>query len=93
MNNSKRYYLAFVGQNATTGTPHPITGRMSMYGTLKAFSKRSDRDQFVEGFITNGYEFCASCNKFSARKYHMGMSMYVYNQVLDYAISEADQAI
>lgn len=34
---SSKSYLAWVGQNATTGNPHPITGNYSMYGGLNWF--------------------------------------------------------
>ena len=33
----KKLFLAWVGQNATTGAPNPLTGRMSKYGTLHVF--------------------------------------------------------
>ena len=39
----KKLFLAWVGQNATTGTPNPLTGRMNKYGTLHVFSSKKLR--------------------------------------------------
>ena len=32
--NQNREIYVFVGQNALCGTPHPVTGRMSTFGTI-----------------------------------------------------------
>ena len=45
---SSKSYLAWVGQNATTGQPHPITGNYSMYGYLHWFPTKKERDEYVE---------------------------------------------
>ena len=85
----KTFYFVFVGQNATTGQAHPVTGLYSNYGHIIAFKEKAGRDQFIEEFRPDGFTVAMPCNKQSARQYHLGQSMYIYNQILDEAISEA----
>ena len=91
--NMNKAFLAFVGQNATCGTPHPTTGRMSTHGYLIAFSKRSDRDQFCKQFGCDTQRFVRTCNKETARRFYLGTSISTYNDILDQAISEMDCAL
>lgn len=41
-------YYVFVGQKATTGFPHPRTGRMSYYGHYLCFNSESARQEYVD---------------------------------------------
>lgn len=45
-----RNYLAWIGSNATTGTPHPITGRYNRWGDAYCFNSRKERDTFCDTF-------------------------------------------
>jgi len=87
---SKNFY-AYVGQNATIGTPHPVTGRLSMYGDIIAFSTIEKRDQFVAEYSdTNKY--AEKCNRKTAREYCQGMTVANFKEwVLDNADSNVDE--
>lgn len=76
-------YLAWIGQNATSGSPNSVTGRMSMHGDLHAFSTKENRDEFCDTYnhLCNRYPIAVSRN--SARKYHLGMSVRDYNEHID----------
>ena len=89
-------YLAFIGQNASTGTPHPLTGGMNMYGDLANFSTKSDRDLFVAEYydINNPSVFVEKTNKQDAKsKYCAGMSQYFYEQYIDEVECRTDERI
>lgn len=79
-------YYAWVGQNATTGSPNPKTGRMSMFGTLYRFDKKSDRDGYVDDYFNNENpsEYAVKVNKATARTYCLGMSVADYEDYLGY---------
>ena len=80
---AKGYFYAWVGQNATTGTPHPQTGRMTMYGNYLKFSTRKARDKFVNEFYSNNpSEFAVKCNVQSGRQYCLGWSIETYYEEL-----------
>jgi hypothetical protein len=77
MTNSKKYFYAWVGQNATTGTPNPVTGRMSLYGKNYKFDNRADRDAFVDNYYDhNGNNSAVKCNMKTLRSYNLGSSVY-----------------
>jgi len=91
MKNSKISYC-FLGQNATTGTPNRLTGKMSMYGELVAFSCREKRDQFVNEYYdqSNPSIQAYKTNKSDAKSdYFAGLSKYVFDQYL----SEVDSCV
>ncbi len=44
----KKLFLAWVGDNATMGYPHKITGRHNMHGELRHFYSKKERDRFCE---------------------------------------------
>ena len=73
MNNSirtewKKIYLAFVGEkHCTTGKPHPITGRMSKYGTIKIFKSRKKRDEFCNQYNYAYNMYPIPCNRKTAK--------------------------
>ena len=80
---AKGYFYAWRGQNATTGSPHSQTGRMSMFGQFVKFRNRKQRDQFVDEFYSqNPSEFAVKCNINSGRKYCLGWSVEDYYQEL-----------
>ena len=89
----KNFY-AFVGQNASTGTPNPVTGNYSRYGNIIAFSTIAKRDRFVGEYYNqqNPQEFAEKCRRCTARKYNLGMSVEAFNDsVLGYADTNVDE--
>ena len=90
---NKNYYT-FLGQNATTGAPHPITGRLSMYGDLIAFSSMKKRDHFVAEYYDqcNPSKTATKTNKHNAKSdYCAGMSKYNYDEYLKYVDLAVDE--
>ena len=86
------YYLAFKGQNATTGTPNLSTGMCSMYGDLIAFSSKRKRDRYVaEYYDNNPSVFVAAVSKKQARDYCLGLSMHDYNEYIRFVELNADE--
>lgn len=79
----KKLFLAWVGQNATTGQPHPLTGRMNKYGTLHIFSSKKLRDKFCDQWsnIHNAYPVPTD-RKEAKSKYCAGQSQYNFDQDL-----------
>lgn len=79
-------YLAWVGQNATTGTPHKVTGNMSMYGKLVSFDKKTDRDVFVDGFYSNNpSEFARKTNAKEAKTLYLaGLTQNQFDEYLQH---------
>lgn len=80
-------YLAWIGQNATTGTPHPQTGRLSMCGELIQFDTKVNRDDFVDNFhcTYNPSKIAAKTNKQEAKsKYFAGMTQWAFDDYLYY---------
>lgn len=87
-----KYFYAFKGQNATTGTPNIKTGLMSYYGDIITFSSRAKRDRFFDEYYSNNpSEYVAKCNKSTARQYCLGMSVYDFNEYMRYVESLADE--
>ena len=83
----KGRYFAWVGQNASTGSAHPITGRYSMYGRYCSFSNKADRDEFVADFYDcNGNEFAVAGGIKKMRQYSLGNSMIDFLENLHYSI-------
>ena len=81
----KKEFFAWVGQNATTGTPNSITGYHSMYGDFRKFDCRKTRDYYVDNFYnqSNPSEFAVKVNRQTGRKYDRGSSTIIYNEYLD----------
>ena len=69
--------------------PHPQTGLRSMHGRLMAFNSNQGRNTYIDEYRPDGFEFISKCNKFSARKFYQGCSMYIFNQILNETINEA----
>lgn len=78
-------WLVFIGQNASTGKHHPITGYYNNWGYYKKFNTRKERDGYVEQWHSNNpSEFCRPCGIESGRKYSLGSSVASYLEYLDY---------
>ena len=91
-NKSSTFY-AWVGQNATIGTQHAITGRLSMYGDLVAFSSMKKRDHFVSEYYYQNFNLSShKTNKHAAKsKFCAGMSKYVYDEYLQEINLQVDE--
>jgi hypothetical protein len=80
-----KLYYAFIGQNATTGKPHAITGYHSLYGDLFAFSTKRERDCFISKHRHGAGDIAVATNKRDAkRKYFKGMTQIEFDQYLLY---------
>jgi len=83
MTKTNQKFYAWVGQNATCGTAHPITGNYSMYGRNYVFASKQERDEFVENYYDhNGNKFARSCSKRKLRTYNEGMSVATFEEDL-----------
>ena len=80
--------LLFVGQNASTGTPHPITGRMSFWGDYYKFSSKKDRKNYMDSLRLYSPEFAVAGTRRTLRKYSLGCSLEQYNRDLDWLETE-----
>jgi len=79
----KKLFLAWVGQNATTGTPNHHTGRMNKYGTLHVFSSKKLRDKFCDQYDHSFNCYPVPTNRKEAKsKYCAGQSQYNFDQDL-----------
>lgn len=74
--------FVFVGQNATTGSPNPITGRLSYWGEFIGFKRRDDAKRYVDEFRSNGFDFVVMGTYRTLRKYKLGSSVYHYLESL-----------
>jgi hypothetical protein len=87
---ASKYYYVFIGQNATTGQPHPITGRSNIYGSFIAFKHKADAKRYVNEFYSGNYSEFAVAGTFNTlRKYKQGLSWYeyiTYLLMLDYLV-------
>jgi len=78
-----RTYYAWVGQGATTGTPNKNTGFYSMCGDVIAFDSRKARDNYCEQYSERHNSYPVPTSRRDARQYHLGMSVYDYNEYID----------
>lgn len=87
-----RTYFAFFGQlSVSTGEAHSLTGRFSTYGQLLAFSTKAERDTYVADHPRDdNHNEAVACNKTTARKYFLGMSVADYEEMIDDAVSAID---
>jgi hypothetical protein len=80
---SSKYYYAFEGQNASTGDPNPITGRMAFWGEILCFDTFADRKKYVEMYEScYAQDILVAGSKSSLRKYCLGMSVNSYEEYL-----------
>ena len=83
MSSNKKLFWAWVGQNATFGTPNQRTGLRSMHGSVRVFSTKKKRDDYVDYYRPNGSEDATKESRGSLRKYHFGMTLSSFNSHLD----------
>jgi hypothetical protein len=77
-------YLAFVGNKRTSvGSPNGRTGRLSTWGKLYAFETMTEREMFCAQYDYNFNGYPIPCNKTTARKYFLGMSVHSYNEYIN----------
>jgi len=81
---AKKEFLVFDGQNASTGAPHPITGRMSFWGDFRNFSSKEKRQQFIDKHQRYTGDIIVAGTRRTLRKYSLGCSLAAYNAWLDY---------
>ena len=88
----KNFYI-FMGQNATCGTPHPVTGNLNMHGDLIAFSTKEKRDHFFDEYNPNraGIEL-TKCTDKTCRKFFRGMTVYHMQENIRYIDQCVDEA-
>ena len=85
MTNATKKFYAWVGQNASCGTPNPVTGRMSMYGDNMVFKSKADRDRFVDEFSSdNPSVYAVKCSLRKLRGYNLGCSVRDFEDDLNY---------
>ena len=76
---ANRYHYVFIGQNATTGQPHHMTGKMSYYGNIICFKYKEDAKRYVNEFRSNNSsEFAIAGTVNTLRKYKQGQSWHNY---------------
>ena len=87
-------FYVFQGQNATHGTPNVSTGLKSLYGNILAFNTEEERDEYHENFYnsSNPSEYTEKCNRTTARKYFLGMSVAAFDEYLKIVDSRGDSA-
>lgn len=77
------YHWVFVGQNAHTGKAHPLTGKMSYYGSFLCFRNYDDAKRYVQEFRSDNYRSFAKFGTVNTlRKYAQGESWFNYLQNL-----------
>lgn len=83
----KKWRYVFIGARATSGEPHPTTGRFSQYGYCIKFENKTVRDEYC---ATYGHlvDVCEPCSLTSARKYFLGMSVASYKEYMLHAVRE-----
>ena len=69
-------YFVFDGENATTGDPNKITGRLSTWGEMLKFNSKSAAEEYVNNY--RGYGICKAGTARALRKYSLGMSVKNY---------------
>lgn len=81
----------FVGQNATCGTPHPITKRMSTWGSIYKFDNRAEAEEYAEHVDNGNFDQIIEVGgRRKMRQYRLGLSMYQFEQHLDHAEGPGD---
>lgn len=89
MGNKKREMFVFIGQNASSGTPHQTTGHMSFYGSVYRVdgTLRQAREFADMKYYAGGNNMCIPGGRRKMRKYCLGMSMRVFDEYLDEAVT------
>jgi len=76
-------HLLFIGQNASTGQPHPVSGRMSFFGWYYKFKSREDRQAYLDNHYPLCGSFRVSGTRGTLRKYSLGSTWEQYNREID----------
>ena len=89
LSGTKQQWYVFDGQNATTGQPHPHTGRMNIFGDLSAANCKQEAMDYVKahGSAFQG-QICVAGGKQKMRKYFLGLSLESFERHLDMALSD-----
>lgn len=83
--NQNREIYVFVGQNASCGTPHSQTGRMSMYGKIYRIdgTLRQAREWAEHMYYRNGNSrITVAGGRRKMREFCLGSTMYMFEQDL-----------
>lgn len=77
-------WFVFIGQNATTGTPNQLTGRMSTYGRYYgSFKTRKDAVEFAENHDDGmAQTISVAGTARTLRRYSLGCPLFNYFQDL-----------
>lgn len=83
---SKKYTYIWIGQNATTGDPHPLTGYMSRYGHLYKVLKKeaSEMLDILERKHYPNAQITKIGGKRTMRQFHRGISVSQFETELEY---------
>ena len=77
-------YMAWVGNNATYGIPHPQTGLCSVWGELYIFRTKKERDQFCDTWFNLFNSYPVPTNRKQAKaNYFAGLSQFEYDNMID----------
>jgi len=80
----KRVFLAWVGDNATIGSPHPVTGCYSCNGDLLVFRSEKERKEACDVFDYRYNKYPVPTNRKEAKSlYCAGMSQASFEEWLD----------
>jgi len=77
---NEKDYFVFDGQNASTGEPNRVTGRMSFYGEVLKFHSKKEAKQFEEE--SRSTNLCIAGTKSKMRGYCLGMSVSQFEEYL-----------
>ena len=82
MTKTNKDYYVFDGQNATTGKPNEITGRMSNYGEVLTFRSKKEAVEYANN--SRGTGIVKAGTKSIMRKYCLGMTVANFEEYLKY---------
>lgn len=73
-------YFVFIGQNASTGTPHTTTGHYNFYGTYYAADSKEQAQEFIDNRVCyNSFEAIEKAGTINTlRKYSLGNTWLQY---------------
>ncbi len=87
-------FLAWQGQNASTGTPNVTTNRMSFFGELVAFKSREKRNEYCDNWNHRHNTYPKAVNYKTGRSYCLGMSVRDYEEhILHLSYYDEEQAV
>lgn len=85
--NQNREIYVFVGQNASCGIPHPVTGRMSTYGTIYRINGTLKQAREWASMMDDGYAqtIIAVGGRRKMREFCLGTLVIFFDQNLECA--------